>query len=104
LNLVVWTAQYPDPDNFLRVGFGGERTWWRHEEYDRLVERARRLLDQGERMGLYRRADQILVDEAPFLPVVYYQEQALFKPWVKRYSMTAMGGWSPWKDVAIEPH
>jgi oligopeptide transport system substrate-binding protein len=104
LNLVVWTAQYPDPDNFLRVGFGGERTWWRHEEYDRLVERARRLLDQGERMGLYRRADRILVDEAPFLPVVYYQEQALFKPWVKRYSMTAMGGWSPWKDVAIEPH
>jgi ABC-type oligopeptide transport system substrate-binding subunit len=104
LTLAGWGADYPDPDNFLRVGFGGERTAWRNEEYDRLVGEARRLLDQGERMAMYRRADQIMVEEAPFLIALYMQWQALVKPWVKRYSISPIGGWSAWKDVVIEPH
>jgi oligopeptide transport system substrate-binding protein len=104
LRLQPWAADYPDPDNFLRIGFGGERTAWRNAEYDRLVARARRLLDHGERMVLYRRADRIMVEEAPLLLYTYIQSQLLVKPWVKRYSMSAMGQWSPWKDVVIERH
>jgi ABC-type transport system substrate-binding protein len=104
LELAVWSADYPDPDNFLRVGFGHGRTAWRDEAYDRLVEDARRLVDQGERMALYRRADRILVEGAPFLLAVYMQSQVLVKPWVKGYSMSPMGRWSPWKDVVIEEH
>jgi ABC-type oligopeptide transport system substrate-binding subunit len=104
LSLAAWAADYPDPDNFLRVGFGHARTAWRNEVYDRLVEKARLLLDQGERMDLYRRADRILVEEAPFLLGIYPQSQMLVKPWVKRCSKTATGRWSPWKDVVIEDH
>jgi ABC-type transport system substrate-binding protein len=62
------------------------------------------LLDQEERMALYRRADQIMVEEAPFLLCVYLQSQVLVKPWVRTYSLSAMRRWSPWKDVVIEPH
>jgi ABC-type oligopeptide transport system substrate-binding subunit len=104
LTLKAWWADYPDPDNFLRVGFGGGRTAWRNEEYDGLVARARRLLDQGERMALYRRADRIMVEEAPFLLLSYLQSQLLVEPWVKRYSMSAMAEWSPLQDVIIERH
>ena len=104
LRLATWWADYPDPDNFLRVGFGRKQTAWRNDEYDRLVRRARRLLDQEERMSLYRRADRIILEEAVFLALAYSQSQMLVKPWVKSPIMSATGFWLPWKDVIIEPH
>jgi ABC-type oligopeptide transport system substrate-binding subunit/class 3 adenylate cyclase len=98
-----WGADYPDPDNFLRVGV--PRAWigWQHEVYDRLVEEARRITDQGKRMNLYRQADRILVEEAAVCPAAYSRSHLLVKPWVKVYPVSAMGGWC-WKDVIIEPH
>jgi ABC-type oligopeptide transport system substrate-binding subunit/class 3 adenylate cyclase len=104
LHLRGWLADYPDPDNFLRVGFGRENTAWRNEEYDRLVGEARRLLDQGERMSLYRRADRIIVEEAAFLALGHMQWQMLVKPWVRHLDILATGYWSPWEHVIIEPH
>jgi ABC-type oligopeptide transport system substrate-binding subunit len=92
-----WGAAYPDPDSFLRAGIYRERTHWRHEAYDRLVEQARRLTDQSERMRLYRQADQILTEEAPIVPVAYGAWHWLVKPWVRN----AVRGW---KDIIIEPH
>jgi hypothetical protein len=55
-------------------------------------------------MSLYRRADKIIVEEAAFLALEYYQFQVLVKPWVKRLSILAGADWSPWEDVVIEPH
>jgi oligopeptide transport system substrate-binding protein len=99
---VMWTADYPDPDNFLRVSYA--RTWagWRDETYGRLVEKARRVADQEERMRLYRQAEEILVEEAPILPLTYERDHLLVKPWVSRYPTTALET-SFWKDVVIEP-
>jgi ABC-type oligopeptide transport system substrate-binding subunit len=71
-----WSADYPDPENFLRVGLENEGTGWRNEECDRLVREARRLLDQEERMALYQRADRILIREAPFLATRYGQSHS----------------------------
>jgi ABC-type oligopeptide transport system substrate-binding subunit len=104
LHVIGWVADYPDPDNFLRVGLGGERTAWRSEEYDRLVERARRLLDQGERLRLYRQADRILIEEAAYLPLVYGQLHMLVKPWVRGLALSAYYYGSACRDVIIEPH
>jgi ABC-type oligopeptide transport system substrate-binding subunit len=99
----IWEADYPDPDNFLRVSRA--RTWarWRNEPYDRLVENARRATDQEQRMRLYGQADRILVDEAPILPLTYEQDHLLVKPWVSKYPTSVLRG-SFWKDVIIEVH
>lgn len=97
-----WVADYPDPDNFLRVCVQ-RRTRWRNEAYERLVEEARRIMDQGERMRLYQQADRILVEEAPIMPLTYARRHLLVKPWVRRYSTSAIKAWF-WKDVIIEPH
>jgi ABC-type oligopeptide transport system substrate-binding subunit len=96
---VGWTADYPDPDSFLRVGVRVHSAW-RNETYDGLVERARRLTDQAERMRLYQLADRILVEEVPILPLSYERIPLLVKPWVRRF--TDWTAW--WKDVVIEPH
>jgi oligopeptide transport system substrate-binding protein len=100
-----WSADYPDPDNFLRVGVNDARryTKWQNEAYDRLVEKARRVMNQRERMKLYRQADRILVEEAAIMPLSHGQLNLLVKPWVKKFPMSPMKVWF-WKDVIIEPH
>jgi oligopeptide transport system substrate-binding protein len=98
-----WLADYPDPDSFLRASPVRRQTRWQNEAYDRLVEEARRVTDQGERMKLYRQADRILVEEAAIMPLIYGRLNMLVKPWVRKYPTSAMTGWF-WKDVIIEPH
>jgi oligopeptide transport system substrate-binding protein len=101
--LMGWEADYPDPDNFLRVGSIRRYTRWRNEAYDRLVEEARKVSDQGERMEMYQEADRILVDEAAIMPLTYSRIHMLVKPWVSKYPTSATGD-RFWKDVIIEPH
>jgi oligopeptide transport system substrate-binding protein len=101
--LWAWAADYPDPDNFLRVGFPWWETEWHNRAYDSLVEEARRLTDQEERMKLYRQADTILMQDVPVVPLNYGRSHLLVKPWVTRFPTSAMGGFFC-KDVIIQPH
>jgi oligopeptide transport system substrate-binding protein len=93
-----WIADYPDPDSFLRVAVR-QHGAWSNETYDELVEKARRVTDQAERMKLYRQADRILVEEVPILPLSYERIPFLVKPWVRRFA-----DWTAWKDMVIDPH
>jgi len=100
--MVGYWADYPDPDDYLRV------LWWlpprwQHPVYDRLVEDARRVLDQKERMKLYQQADRILVEEAPALPLSYARVHMLVKPWVRKHITSPLRWWY-WKHVVLEPH
>jgi ABC-type oligopeptide transport system substrate-binding subunit/class 3 adenylate cyclase len=98
-----WTADYPDPDNFLRVGLAERWTRWRHDGYAGLVEQARRSADQRARLDLYRQADRILIEEAVIMPLTYPRSHRLLKPWVKKLQTSPIRDWF-WRDVIIEPH
>jgi ABC-type oligopeptide transport system substrate-binding subunit/DNA-binding SARP family transcriptional activator len=97
-----WLPDYPDPDNVMRLGKAVYSNW-DDESYDALVEQARRIMDQDERMRLYRKAEEILVREAPFFPLVYGREHLLVKPWIRNYRPAVIGA-TAWKDVIIDPH
>jgi ABC-type oligopeptide transport system substrate-binding subunit len=96
-------ADYPDPDCFLRGCPGRDNAEWQNDRYDALVEEARCITDQEERMNLYRQADRILIEEAVLMPLYYGRVNLLVKPWVTRHTVSALGEWF-WKDVVIEPH
>jgi ABC-type oligopeptide transport system substrate-binding subunit len=98
-----WEADFPDPDGFLRVFPFRERTGWQNDAFDRLLDRARRIMDHAERMKLYRQADRILMDEAPLMPLTYSADDFLVKTWVRGYP-PLMRDPSCWKDVVIELH
>ncbi|MCK5647009.1 MAG: hypothetical protein KAH97_09525, partial [Anaerolineales bacterium] len=91
-----WFADYPDPENFLRLGLPKE-TGWQHDGYEALIERSRRSLDHSERLTLLKEADKILMEEAPIIPLSYMGDIYLVKPWVRRF-------FPAWKDVIIDPH
>jgi len=91
-----WGADYPDPDNFLRLGLP-KWTGWQHDAFDTLIEKSRRSMDQNERLTLLREADKILMEEALIIPLLYIGGVYLVKPWVRRY-------FPAWKYIIIEPH
>jgi oligopeptide transport system substrate-binding protein len=97
-----WSADYPDPDCFLNVGIRSLLPSWQNETYDQLLDKARRTFKQDERIDLYQAADKILIDDAAVMPIAYFKNHLLYKPWVK----LPAGGSGRWflKDVIIEPH
>jgi len=101
LTHIGWLADYPDPDNFLRIGLGsyGDVHW--NEEYADLVEAAGRSSDQRQRIALYEKADRLLIQEAAVMPLIYGRVDLLLKPRVRRYPLSPVGFWF-WKDVVIE--
>lgn len=98
-----WTADYPDPDNFLRTSLVRRNTRWRNRAYDSLVNEAKRVTDRAERMRLYQQADRILIEQAVILPLLYSRFHFLVKPWLSRYPTSSIKNWF-WKDAIIEPH
>ncbi|HLE22692.1 MAG TPA: ABC transporter substrate-binding protein [Anaerolineales bacterium] len=79
-----WAADYPDPDDMLRVVFHGHPLRWHNAKFDALVEEAAQITDRKRRIDLYQEADRILVaDEAAVLPLGYAQGRQLVKAYVR---------------------
>jgi ABC-type transport system substrate-binding protein len=99
-----WVPDYPDPDACLRASPVRRRSHWLNEDYEKLVEKARRVLDQGERLQLYAQADRMLVeDQSVIIPLTYMWSHVLVKPWVRTFPASALNQWL-WKDIVIEAH
>jgi len=82
-----WSADYPDPDNMLRVLFhsqeGVNAIGWDSAQFNRLTEQAAATADRKARLELYQEADQILVnEEAAVVPLWYAEGRQLLQPWV----------------------
>jgi len=97
-----WMADYPDPDNFLRVG-ANILNLWKNERFEGLVQEAQRTTDHELRMRMYRQADKILIDEAAIIPIGYSNMPVLIKPWLK-LRRPSLGVLNRWKNLIIEPH
>jgi ABC-type oligopeptide transport system substrate-binding subunit len=92
---IAWGADYPDPENFLDVLFhsNSDNSWtnYSNPEVDALLEQARVEQDQDKRFELYNRIEQMILDDAPWVPLWNSGETyALIKPEVKNYFLTAM--------------
>lgn len=98
-----WTADYPDPDNYLRISTWLSNGRWRHREYETLVNDARRMTDQGQRMAMYRQAERILAKEKPVIPISYGRDHFLFKPWVSTWPTSIVRG-PIFKDIILVAH
>ncbi len=102
-----WLADYPDPDNFLRHSDAISQLHalgWQDAAYDRLVEQASRTPDRAKRMAMYRQADRLLVaEQALVLPLFYFVENELVKPWVKKQRLNLLG-FCQFQKIIIDEH
>ena len=76
-----WIADYPDPENFLDILFHSEstnnHTHFSNAEVDALLEQARVETDAAKRYSLYNQAEQMILDEAPWVPLWFDGESKL---------------------------
>jgi dipeptide transport system substrate-binding protein len=72
------TSNNGDPDDLLTnhlscagAKAGSNRTRWCFKPYDDFLDQARRIADQGERKALYVKAQEIVREEVPLLPIAH---------------------------------
>ena len=85
-----WIADYPDPENFLDILFHSEssnnHTHYSNPEVDELLMKARVETDETARYSLYNQAEQMILDDAPWVPLWFDGESKLLvKPNVHEY-------------------
>ena len=90
-----WIADYPDPHNFLDILFrsGSDYNYsaYSNPALDALLDRAAIEQDEATRFAMYREAEQIVLNDAPCLPLWNGRNYILTKPYVKGYALNPQG-------------
>ena len=108
MHLKDWWADYPDAENFLypllhsaNKGAGGNVSFYANTTYDRLVDRARRELNDSARVALYGQADMLAFGDAPMLYLFFYNELYAVQPWISGFRVPVIFNGQRWTDVTI---
>ena len=99
-----WIGDYVDPSTYLELftaDGGNNSTGWASPGYDRLVRAAGAEQDPPRRNELYQRAEAILMDETPVVPVFFGTRVFLCHPAVKNWQ-PALLGIHQYKNVYLE--
>lgn len=92
-----WVADYLDADNFLYYNFfsgnigSSNGNFYANRDVDELLTRARYLSNTQRRLKLYNKAESLIVQDAPWVCLFYYQSSLLRRPEVHGLNLTALG-------------
>ena len=94
-SLATWTGDYPDPTDFFDAVFhsrmiaddnSNNSSFYSNPELDALLDRARGETDPATRAAMYRRAERILYDDAPWIWGYHQMLTEVVQPYVKGYA------------------
>jgi peptide/nickel transport system substrate-binding protein len=89
-----WAMDFPDPSDFFEPIFHSRaisdedsqnRSFFKNAELDRVLDDARRETRMEKRLALYKRAEEIVIDQAPWAIVYTKQWFELWHPYVRGY-------------------
>ncbi len=96
-----WTADMPDPDNFLRPLFSSlspvNYSDYSNTEVDALLREAAATVDEVKRAGLYQSVEQKVMEDQPIIPFFYLSIDRVYQPYVNGISSTPLG----WQAVRL---
>jgi oligopeptide transport system substrate-binding protein len=99
---LAWVADYPDPETFLTIFYGKHvpagnteksfinYTRFKNARFDSLFASSFSEPDMAKRYGILSQAEQILLDEAPFMPIFYDENFRLEQLNVRNFPENAM--------------
>ena len=99
-----WIGDYVDPNSFLDLWVTNgtnNQTGWSNADYDRLINEASQTGDQAARYAAFQKAEGILLEDAPILPLYFYTHAFLIRPSVKGWYPTILDH-HPYKYVWLE--
>jgi peptide/nickel transport system substrate-binding protein len=85
-----WIADYPDAENFLSVFYGKNPappnyTRYNNPKFDKLYEGSLSEKNDSVRYKIYQQADQMVMKDAPVVPLWYDMVIWLVQPYVKNF-------------------
>jgi ABC-type oligopeptide transport system substrate-binding subunit len=93
--LHAWYADVPDPDNFLAKLFHSQSSrnyfGYANPTVDELLGRARAEQDPPRRAELYRQAEELIIEDAPVIPIWHLTYERLFQPYVRSIEVNGLG-------------
>lgn len=88
-----WIADYADGENFLsvfysknKVPFGPNYTAYYNEAFDKLFEQSYNEPNDEKRFELYRKMDQLVIDDSPVIPIFYDQSVVMLQNNIQGYN------------------
>lgn len=99
-----WVGDYEDPTTFLEMFItegGNNDSAWSNTEYDQLLVKAAKEMDQTKRFAYLQQAEKILLHECPIIPIYFYRNKSLVHPSVKNWEPSLMDR-HPYKYVYLE--
>lgn len=99
-----WYGDYDDPNTFLDLGTsdnGNNHSGWGHENYDKLIAQAAREPRVAERMQLFQQAEEILLEEMPYIPLYFYVTTRLIHPSVNGWYPSILDN-HPYQDISLK--
>lgn len=97
--LIGWSADNGDPDNFYRpllscsaIASGTNRARWCSAEYDDLINRALKITDVEKRVTYYHKANELLVQEMPLMPIAHAFRYQAYRNNLSGLSINPYGG------------
>jgi peptide/nickel transport system substrate-binding protein len=90
-----WIADYPDAENYLSVFYGKNPappnyTRYNNPQFNQLYEAALSEKNDSIRYALYRKADQLMIKDAPVVPLWYDMVIRLVQPYVKGFTPNSL--------------
>lgn len=76
-----WVGDYVDPMTFMLWETDGayNDAGWSNKEYDNLLNKAKSTMEPKERMAALHKAEEVLIEDMPILPVYFYTKPYMVK-------------------------
>lgn len=100
-----WIGDYLDPTTFLDMwtrGNGNNNTGWDSPAYEALLREAALQPDTAARFATLVRAERILLEEMPVVPIAWNSRIYLHRPEVRGWHPLVLDN-HPWKAVRLDP-
>jgi oligopeptide transport system substrate-binding protein len=102
-----WYADFPDPDNFffplLHSAGQPNYMFYRNAGVDQLLEQAREERDYAQRVKLYREAERIVMEDAPWITQHNHIFEYLYQPYVQGVEVSLLGDrWIPMNKIWLK--
>ncbi|MDQ9181518.1 oligopeptide ABC transporter substrate-binding protein OppA [Cronobacter sakazakii] len=84
-----WCADYNEPTSFLNTmlsNSSNNTSHYKSDAFDKVMQETLQVSDEGQRSELYNKAEQQLDKDSVIVPVYYYVNARLVKPWVGGYT------------------
>ena len=105
-----WSADLGDPDNFFYFLLSkssadkpaGNIAFYRSDEMQNVLEKARATSDKDERDALYKEAQRIFHKDVPWVPLAHAKQVLVINKMVKNLRLQPLN-WKYFRSVALEP-